>query len=210
MTDSRSVQPRKLPRQTRSRQTVDRLLDAADRLLAREGLLAFNTNAIAAEAGIDIASLYQYFPGKESIAYALLERRCLALQARCELWRFEAVSTPLSQLLEQLLLALYPPDGSAWSFPELEPLIASVPELRELTEGLLDDLASLWAEILLARGSLWPLPQLKDFCRLFMVMLLAGALYSTRHEHQDILREWLRDASLAMLRIALPDAGRAR
>lgn len=208
MVDNPSVLPRKLPRQARSRQTVDKLLDAAEILLIRQGLLAFNTNAIAMAAGVDIASLYQYFPGKESIAFALLERRCLALQARCEVWRIEAESAPLAELLEHVVAALYPPDKATWSIPDLQPMIESIPELRELTDGLLDDLAMLWADVLENRGSYWPKPQLADFCRLFMVMLMAGQLYSSRHEHQDILQEWLRDTALSMLKTCLPSGAK--
>lgn len=204
MADNPSVLPRKQPRQARSRQTVDKILCAAETILIDGGLLAFNTNAIAALAGVDIASLYQYFPGKESIAFALLERRCLALQARCEVWRLEAENAPLAHLLEQVVIALYPTDKDTWALPELQPLIEQVPELRDLTDALLHDLAMLWADVLEQRGSYWPKPQLVDFCRLFMVMLMAGQLYSTRHEHKDILQEWLRDVALSMLRTCLP------
>jgi AcrR family transcriptional regulator len=36
------------------------------------GLRGFNTNAIAAQAGVSIGSLYQYFPNKDSIVLALI------------------------------------------------------------------------------------------------------------------------------------------
>lgn len=64
--------PRKRPRQTRSRHTVDAILTAAEDVLLRSGLAGFNTNAVAHRAGVSIGSLYQFYPGKEAILAALV------------------------------------------------------------------------------------------------------------------------------------------
>ncbi|MET0373451.1 MAG: TetR/AcrR family transcriptional regulator, partial [Rhizorhabdus sp.] len=53
---------------------VEAILDAAARILARDGREAANTNAIARQAGVSIGSLYQYFPDRESIMRALVQR----------------------------------------------------------------------------------------------------------------------------------------
>ncbi len=63
---------RKHPRQARAKATVDCLLIAAQRILAKEGLGAFTTNRVAVVAGVSVGSLYQYFPNKQAIAAALL------------------------------------------------------------------------------------------------------------------------------------------
>jgi AcrR family transcriptional regulator len=42
--------------------------------LESEGLHEFNTNAVAAKAGVSVGSLYQYFPNKDTILLALIER----------------------------------------------------------------------------------------------------------------------------------------
>ena len=201
-----AVMPRRQPRQARSRQTVERLLEAADRLLAEQGLLGFNTNAVAAEAGIDIASLYQYFPAKEALIYSLLEQRCLGLQARCELWRLEAEHMSLPSLLEQVSQALYSIEGGGWSLSSLQPLIDRVPELKELTEALQQDLAAFWADVLQQRGSILPRPQLIEYCRLFQTLLSSGHGFAAVRpdEHRELLNEWLRDVGLTMLRSCLP------
>ncbi len=65
---------RKRPSQARSRDTVDALLEAADRLLRREGYAAASTNRIARVAGFSVGSLYQYFDGKEALIGALIDR----------------------------------------------------------------------------------------------------------------------------------------
>jgi AcrR family transcriptional regulator len=66
--------PLKVPRQERSMATVQALLDATVELLKNEGYQAANTNRIAQRAGVSIASLYQYFPSKEALVAALIDR----------------------------------------------------------------------------------------------------------------------------------------
>src|SRR6185369_10835990 len=65
---------RKQPVQERSRETVAVILEAAARVLEREGLNGYNTNAIATRAGVSIGSVYQYFPNKDSLTMALIEK----------------------------------------------------------------------------------------------------------------------------------------
>ena len=48
------------------------ILEASARILESDGTRGFNTNAIAAKAGVSIGSLYQYFPNKDSIVLALI------------------------------------------------------------------------------------------------------------------------------------------
>ncbi|NTX55665.1 TetR/AcrR family transcriptional regulator [Myxococcus sp. CA039A] len=66
--------PRKKPRQDRSVATVDAILQAATYILVREGWEGFTTNRVAERAGVNIASLYQYFPNKEAIVVELQRR----------------------------------------------------------------------------------------------------------------------------------------
>lgn len=66
--------PRKLPQQGRSRETVDALLEATAQLLVRDGYEKASTNKIALKAGVSIGSLYQYFPSKEALVAELLDR----------------------------------------------------------------------------------------------------------------------------------------
>ncbi|HJL18791.1 MAG TPA: TetR/AcrR family transcriptional regulator [Sandaracinaceae bacterium LLY-WYZ-13_1] len=65
---------RKKPVQARSRRRFEAMLDAAAELFAREGLEGTTMDAIASRAGTSIGSLYQYFPDKEALFFALAER----------------------------------------------------------------------------------------------------------------------------------------
>jgi AcrR family transcriptional regulator len=69
-----ALRPRKQPRQARSRQTVDAILVAAAQVFERRGYAAGTTDAIAERAGVSVGSVYQYFPNKDAILVALVER----------------------------------------------------------------------------------------------------------------------------------------
>src|SRR5687767_9744104 len=73
--------PRKQPKQRRSRETVEAILDATARVLVAEGWDKASTNRIAKVAGVSIGSLYQYYPSKESLILALIERHCQEMLA---------------------------------------------------------------------------------------------------------------------------------
>lgn len=60
--------PVRTPKQGRSKATVAAILEAAARILAEQGWAGFNTNAVAARAGVSIGSLYEYFPDKQALA----------------------------------------------------------------------------------------------------------------------------------------------
>jgi AcrR family transcriptional regulator len=66
--------PRKRPSQDRSRATIDAILTATARILKRDGFDRASTNRIAEAAGVSIGSLYQYYPSKEALVAALMER----------------------------------------------------------------------------------------------------------------------------------------
>ncbi len=68
------ISVKKKPRQARSKLTFDAIIQASAWVLVHEGYDAATTNRIAEKAGVNIASLYEYFPNKESIIAVLAER----------------------------------------------------------------------------------------------------------------------------------------
>jgi AcrR family transcriptional regulator len=62
------------PRRERGRRRVAELLQAAGSLFAEKGYDAVTMTEVAARAGAPIGSLYQFFPSKEALADAILER----------------------------------------------------------------------------------------------------------------------------------------
>jgi AcrR family transcriptional regulator len=86
--------PRKAPKQARSLETVKVIVEAAARILERDGFEGFSTNAVAERAGVSIGSLYQYFPSKEALIGALIVRET-------------------SQLIDDAEAAMTEPSGAA-------------------------------------------------------------------------------------------------
>jgi AcrR family transcriptional regulator len=78
-TSVKAITPRKMPRQKRAEDTVAVIVEAAARILEKNGFEGFNTNAIAEKAGVSIGSLYQYFPSKSALLSALIEREAAPL-----------------------------------------------------------------------------------------------------------------------------------
>jgi AcrR family transcriptional regulator len=99
------TKPRKGASQERSRATVDALVEATARILVREGFDKASTNRIAEVAGVSVGSLYQYFPGKEALVAAVIERHQqeIMLAVRGELAM--AANQPLEQGVRTLVAA---------------------------------------------------------------------------------------------------------
>lgn len=74
--------PRKTPTQERALRTVEALLDATAQVLVAEGWHKTTTNKVAERAGTSIGTLYEYFPSKESLVTAVIERLSERLLAR--------------------------------------------------------------------------------------------------------------------------------
>jgi AcrR family transcriptional regulator len=60
---------KKQPTQQRARATVDAIVEAATYILRDEGPRGFTANKVAARAGVNIASFYQYYPNKEALLF---------------------------------------------------------------------------------------------------------------------------------------------
>ncbi|MCB0941801.1 MAG: TetR/AcrR family transcriptional regulator [Mycobacterium sp.] len=65
---------RRSPSQQRSRDRVERILDAAAAIVEDEVLDALKVIDIAKRAGVPLGTLYQFFARKDDIVYALAER----------------------------------------------------------------------------------------------------------------------------------------
>ena len=69
-----ALAPRKLPRQARSQATVDVIFEATIQVLLSAGSQRLTTTRVAERAGVSVGTVYQYYPNKQSLLYATLER----------------------------------------------------------------------------------------------------------------------------------------
>ncbi|RYZ83874.1 MAG: TetR/AcrR family transcriptional regulator, partial [Proteobacteria bacterium] len=102
------VEPRKEPKQQRSRQTYQVILQGAAQILRRDGFQKFSTNKVAEESGVSIGSLYQYFPSKEAIVAALIDQLFEGEYARMKTGlENESPNTAARDVIRQMLSAYF-------------------------------------------------------------------------------------------------------
>ncbi len=94
---------KKEPKQPRARQTVTRIIDATAELVRELGVDGITTNKVAERANVNIASLYQYFPNKQALISALLQRY------------LNEITQVLNQVLVQLGDASVEESSRAWA-----------------------------------------------------------------------------------------------
>ena len=100
------VAPRKRPSQARAQATVESILEATAHILVEGGYAALTTNRVAKTAGVSIGSFYQYFPGKEALLVALVERHSQRYLARVAAAFTAAMELPLDQAVRATLRAI--------------------------------------------------------------------------------------------------------
>jgi AcrR family transcriptional regulator len=98
--------PRKNPRQERSQATVDALLQATARVLVKDGYDRASTNRIAEAAGVSVGSLYQYFPSKEALVAALIDRHMSEMTQLLEAKAIELAAAPIDVALREVIRAM--------------------------------------------------------------------------------------------------------
>ncbi len=89
--------------QKRSRVTVNALLEATARILVREGFDKASTNRIAEVAGVSVGSLYQYFPCKEALVAALIDRHNQEVMQAVQGELAQALNLPMEQAVRKLV-----------------------------------------------------------------------------------------------------------
>jgi len=65
-------QPRKTPVQSRAAVTVGAISEATIQILLKEGGNRLTTTRVAERAGVSVGTLYQYYPNKQSLLFAVL------------------------------------------------------------------------------------------------------------------------------------------
>jgi AcrR family transcriptional regulator len=106
MTDSAAMafKPRKTPVQTRSTATVEAIHEATIQVLLNQGAKHLTTTRVAERAGVSVGTLYQYFPNKQSLLFAVLEAKLNnvseAVEAACALYKGKPLATIVKNVVE--------------------------------------------------------------------------------------------------------------
>jgi AcrR family transcriptional regulator len=82
---------------------VDTLIEATARILVREGFDKASTNRIAEKAGVSVGSLYQYFPSKEALVAAVIDRHQQQIRQVARGVLAEVMELPIEQAVRKLV-----------------------------------------------------------------------------------------------------------
>jgi AcrR family transcriptional regulator len=83
-----TFEPRKTPVQARSTFTVEAISEATIQVLLTHGADRLTTSRVAERAGVSVGTLYQYYPNKRSLLFAVfddhLDKVSRAVEIACE------------------------------------------------------------------------------------------------------------------------------
>ncbi|MGH7440591.1 MAG: TetR/AcrR family transcriptional regulator [Polyangiaceae bacterium] len=199
--------PRKKPKQERSQATVDAILQATARVLCATGYDRASTNRIALAAGVSVGSLYQYFPSKEALVAALVERHVDEMTSLVKTKLAEVFDAPLASAVETIIGAMFAAHAVD---PRLhQVLIEQVPRVGRLEKlrGVEGEVQALVAAFLAARPELCRAPVET------MAFVLVHAVEAVTHaavvggvdtEHARVAARELTKMVLRYLRVESP------
>lgn len=105
-----SLKPRKTPLQARSAVTVEAIFEATIQFLLVEGPHRLTTTWVAERAGVSVGTMYQYFPHKQSLLYAVLQQRLGAVAKPLRPW--SKVWLALTSMQRQLARKCHSPHAT--------------------------------------------------------------------------------------------------
>ena len=106
-TPPRHLAPRKTPLQARATVTLDAIFEATIQVLLTEGLHRLTTTRVAERAGVSVGTMYQYFPHKQALLYALNERYLDRVAQRLEAACKEQHGAALPGMVDALVTAYW-------------------------------------------------------------------------------------------------------
>jgi AcrR family transcriptional regulator len=99
------LEPRKTPVQARSTVTVEALSEATIQVLLSHGADRLTTTRVAQRAGVSVGTLYQYYPNKRSLLFAVLENHLTSVMATVEAACESACHKPLAEMIREMVEA---------------------------------------------------------------------------------------------------------
>jgi len=132
------LNPRKTPRQARATVTLDAIFEATIQVLVTDGPHRLTTTRVAQRAGVSVGTMYQYFPHKQALFYAINERYLGELAGKVEAACRAQHGAAIGQMVEALVTTYW---NAKTEWPEVtRALYRSVVEIDN--EALIEAFAS--------------------------------------------------------------------
>lgn len=100
-----ALEPRKTPIQARSTVTVEAISEATIQVLLTHGADRLTTTRVADRAGVSVGTLYQYYPNKRSLLFAVFEDHLDKVSRAVEVACVGACHKPMSEMIRQVVEA---------------------------------------------------------------------------------------------------------
>lgn len=98
-----AFEPRKTPVQARAAVTVEAISEATIQVLLSHGADRLTTTRVAERAGVSVGTLYQYYPNKQSLLFAVLEDHLDKVSAAVETACRQARHRPLLEMVREVV-----------------------------------------------------------------------------------------------------------
>jgi len=174
--------------------TADRLLDAAERLVADRGLAATSVRAICAEAGANVAAVHYHFGSKDALVDAVLERRMadltaprLAMLEPLEAQAHPSIRAVVDALVRPLAEFARDPDGPGRSYVRFLAALKASDQLDRIGVAFMPQYERLGP--VLARA----VPAAAPSLLAFRLDLVSAPLLDTLADPDHALRHWHGD-----------------
>jgi AcrR family transcriptional regulator len=201
-TSRRSVdlRPRKRPRQERSRRMNEVILEAAVRVLRRQGATGFTTTRVAEVAGISVGSLYQYYPNKASLLFRVHEQEDERTWGEIEAI-LEGVETPPRERVVRAIDRFFETEAEE---AELRRALQDAAVLYRDSREFRAHMSSVLKRVSRFMNEIWPARRVRgetlEFAARFAVVVVSATAEEITNRGADRaeLRKWSRTCS-AML-----------
>jgi len=194
---------RRQPKQQRSKERVEKILDAAASVFDEVGYEAATTHLIAAKAGTAIGSLYQFFPDKAAVFNAMELRHVERVKLMwAQMSIPEIVQLPLRQMIHVISTAVTELFAQPVSRVVFVQFYTSRQMFQLIDEGMTQEAINFMASLLHQRNSALSQAQ----CSLLAEVgvhssnaVMLAALRSHDQEHRQRLAQQIEDLLVAYL-----------
>ena len=95
--------PRKMPVQARAALTIEAIFEATIQVLLSHGMERLTTTRVAERAGVSVGTLYQYYPNKQALLFALLQQHMESVLGAVETACEQSRGAPLAEMLRNVV-----------------------------------------------------------------------------------------------------------
>lgn len=174
--------PRKTAVQARSRATVSAIHDATVQVLLAEGPTRLTTTRVAERAGVSIGTLYQYYPNKRSLLFAVVRHQVEKVASAVERACLTLDGQPIATMVEGLVLAYADVKLERVDVSQALYAVADTIDTASLIAGFARRTEAAVAAMLATAPNL----RLNDPAAAFMVMAVISGVIRAAFERGDV------------------------